>query len=85
MKAPGHIYASRLLLGIFESCMFPCLTLYLSTYYTPVEQALRVSYLFVSAALSGAFGGLLAYGLIKMDGVAGLAGWRWIFIIEGGR
>lgn len=79
----GQLYASRLLLGLFESAMFPCLTLYLSTFYAPREQALRVAYLFVSAALSGSFGGLFAYGLLKMNGVAGLAGWRWLFIIEG--
>ncbi|UNI23020.1 hypothetical protein JDV02_008861 [Purpureocillium takamizusanense] len=79
----GHLYASRLLLGSFESGMFPCLALYLSTFYQPHEQALRVSYLFVSAALSGSFGGLFAYALLKMDGVAGMAGWRWLFIVEG--
>ena len=44
---------------------------------------MRVGYLFVSAALSGACGGLLAYGIGFMDGTAGLRGWRWIFIIEG--
>lgn len=44
---------------------------------------LRISYLFVAAALSGSFGGLFAYALIKMDGIAGLEGWRWLFIIEG--
>lgn len=31
----------------------------------------------VASALSGAFGGLLAYGILYMDGVAGLRGWRW--------
>ncbi|KAJ6446873.1 nicotinic acid plasma membrane transporter [Purpureocillium lavendulum] len=79
----GQLYASRLLLGLFESGMFPCLALYLSTFYGPHEQALRVSYLFVSVALSGSFGGLFAYGLLKMDGVGGIAGWRWLFIVEG--
>jgi MFS family permease len=83
MHNKSQLYASRLLLGLFESGMFPCLALYLSTFYLPKEQALRVSYLFVSAALSGAFGGLFAYALLKMDGVAGLEGWRWLFIIEG--
>jgi MFS family permease len=38
---------------------------------------------YASASLSGAFGGLLASVIIKMDGVGGLAGWRWIFILEG--
>ncbi|KAL4939801.1 hypothetical protein BDV06DRAFT_230815 [Aspergillus oleicola] len=79
----GQMYGCRLLLGFFESGMFPCLALYLSTFYQPREQALRVSYLLVAAALSGAFGGLFAYAILKMDGIAGLAGWRWLFIIEG--
>lgn len=83
MKNVGELYASRLLLGLFESGLFPCLALYLSTFYQPREQALRISYLFVAAALSGSFGGLFAYALIKMDGVGGLEGWRWLFIIEG--
>ncbi|KAI0150547.1 major facilitator superfamily domain-containing protein [Xylariaceae sp. FL1272] len=79
----GQLYASRLLLGAFESGMYPCLALYLSTFYNPKEQALRVSYLLVSAALSGSFGGLFAYALLKLDGRAGLAGWRWLYIVEG--
>ena len=33
--------------------------------------------------LALAFGGILAFGLMQMDGLAGKAGWRWIFIIEG--
>lgn len=68
---------------MFESGLFPCLTLYLSTYYKREEQARRISYLFVAAALSGAFGGLLAYGLTSLHGAGGLAGWRWLFLIEG--
>lgn len=83
MHTAGQMYASRLLLGFFESGMFPCMALYLSTFYKPTEQAVRVSYLLVAAALSGAFGGLFAYALLKMDGVGGLAGWRWLFIMEG--
>lgn len=83
MHNVGQLYASRLLLGLFESGMFPCLALYLSTFYQPREQALRISYLFVSSALSGSFGGLFAFALLKMDGIGGLQGWRWLFIIEG--
>ena len=33
--------------------------------------------------MSGAFSGLLAFAIQKMDGVANLAGWKWIFILEG--
>lgn len=42
-----------------------------------------VGIFYASASLSGAFGGLLATAIIKMDGVGKLAGWRWIFILEG--
>lgn len=44
---------------------------------------LRIALFYSSSALSGAFSGLLAFAIAKMDGVAGLEGWRWIFIIEG--
>ena len=79
----ASLIATRLLLGAFESGLFPCLTLYLSMYYKPLEQARRVSYLFVASALSGAFGGLLAYGLTNLHNAHGLAGWRWLFLVEG--
>ncbi|KAJ5130863.1 uncharacterized protein N7515_006902 [Penicillium bovifimosum] len=83
IKNVAGLYVTRLLLGVFESGLFPCLTVLLTTFYKREEQAQRISYLFVSAALSGGFGGLLAFGLIRLDGAAGLEGWRWLFIIEG--
>lgn len=43
----------------------------------------RLALFFAGAALSGAFSGLLAYALTKMNGIGGLAGWRWIFLLEG--
>jgi MFS family permease len=72
----GGLYATRLILGACEAGLFPSLNLYLTMIYRREEQAKRVSYLFVCAALSGAFGGLLAYAILFMDGVAGVAGWR---------
>lgn len=79
----GGLYAARLVLGACEGGLFPGLNLYLTMVYKRAEQARRVSYLFVCTALSGAFGGLLAYLILKMDGVGGYAGWRWVYIIEG--
>lgn len=64
--------------GALEGGLFPGLTIYLTLFYTRREIALRVGYLFVSAAISGSVGGLLAYGIGHMDGVAGQRGWRWI-------
>ncbi|KKK20705.1 hypothetical protein AOCH_005468 [Aspergillus ochraceoroseus] len=48
-----------------------------------IPNSLRIGYLFVSAALAGSIGGLFAYGIGHMDGLAGLRGWRWIIILEG--
>ncbi|KAK4499747.1 hypothetical protein PRZ48_007933 [Zasmidium cellare] len=79
----GGLYAVRLILGACEGGLFPGLNLYLTMVYRREEQARRVSYLFVCTAISGAFGGLLAYGILHMDGIAGVAGWRWVYIIEG--
>ncbi|KAG8668390.1 hypothetical protein FPOAC1_007769 [Fusarium poae] len=77
------LIACRVLLGALEGGLFPGLAIYLTMFYTKKEYALRIGYLFVSAAIAGSLGGLLAYGIGHMDGVAGLRGWRWIIIIEG--
>lgn len=49
----------------------------------PKHLATRISYFYCASALSGAFSGLLAAAIAEMDGVGGLEGWRWIFILEG--
>ncbi|THH28468.1 hypothetical protein EUX98_g5715 [Antrodiella citrinella] len=57
--------------------------LYLNTLYKPHELQQRAGIFYTSAGLSGAFGGLLSSAILKMNGIGGLAGWRWIFILEG--
>ncbi|KAF2641277.1 MFS general substrate transporter [Massarina eburnea CBS 473.64] len=79
----GGLVACRILLGAVEGGLFPGLAVYLTLFYTKRELALRIGYLFVSAALAGACGGLLAFAIGHMDGVSGQRGWRWILIIEG--
>ncbi|KAJ5194471.1 Major facilitator superfamily domain general substrate transporter [Penicillium cf. griseofulvum] len=79
----GGLIACRILLGVVEAGLFPGFITYLTLFYSKREIALRTSYLFSSAAIAGAFGGLLAYGIGFMDGICGMRGWRWIMIIEG--
>jgi MFS family permease len=79
----GGIMAVRLLMGVFEAGLFPGAIALLTKWYTKYELATRLAIFYVGSALAGAFSGLLAFGLAKLDGVAGLEGWRWIFIIEG--
>ncbi|KAK0206541.1 MFS transporter [Desarmillaria ectypa] len=79
----GGLVGIRMCLGICEGGLLPGIVLYLSTMYKRHELQLRVGIFYASASLSGAFGGLLATAIIKMDGIGNLAGWRWIFILEG--
>lgn len=56
---------------------------YLTMWYCRHEIQLRTALFFSAASVAGAFSGLLAFAIGKMDGVGGLEGWRWIFILEG--
>lgn len=78
----GSLLACRMLLGFCESGIIPVINVYLGMLYTRQEMAKRCSAVYCASAAAGAFGGLLAYGLIKID-VNGWSGWRWLFAIEG--
>ncbi|KAG6008181.1 hypothetical protein E4U43_000201 [Claviceps pusilla] len=75
--------AVRFLLGIFEAGMMPSLVLYLSRWYRQSELTFRVSLFIISASLAGAFGGLLASAILRLDNFGRLHSWRMIFAIEG--
>ncbi|RYP00271.1 hypothetical protein DL766_008733 [Monosporascus sp. MC13-8B] len=83
VKNFGGLMTTRVLLGIFEAGFFPGAIYLCSYWYMPKDLSTRISYFYCASALSGAFSGLLAAAIAQMDGVAGLEGWRWIFIIEG--
>ncbi|KAK4917612.1 hypothetical protein LTR49_014566 [Elasticomyces elasticus] len=76
-------FVVRFFLGVTEGALFPGVVFYLSMWYKRAERQYRIALFFSAASLAGAFGGILAYGIGYMKGVAGLNGWRWIFIIEG--
>lgn len=75
--------AVRFLLGLFEAGMLPGIAYYLSRWYRRSELAFRLSLYIVMAPLAGAFGGLLASGILKLPNLGGLREWRMIFAIEG--
>ncbi|KAM7184257.1 Major facilitator superfamily domain containing protein [Naviculisporaceae sp. PSN 640] len=77
------LLAARIFLGVTEAGLFPGVAYYLTMWYTRDEIQFRQALFFSAASVAGAFSGLLAFAIGKMDGVGGLEGWRWIFILEG--
>ena len=66
------------MLTFLRAGFLPGAILIISKWYLPNETQTRIALLYTSAASGGAFSGLLAFGIAKMDGVAGLEGWRWV-------
>lgn len=83
VKDRAAICGVRFLLGIFEAGMLPGIAYYLSRWYKRAELTFRLSLYMVMAPLAGAFGGLLASAILKLDHFGGLESWRMIFAIEG--
>ncbi|KAF8075322.1 major facilitator superfamily domain-containing protein [Lyophyllum atratum] len=77
------LLACRFFLGLLEGGIFPGIVLYLSSFYPRQRLQLRIATFFSASSLAGAFGGLLAFGIVKMNGVGGRPGWAWLFILEG--
>ncbi|KAI1495998.1 major facilitator superfamily domain-containing protein [Biscogniauxia marginata] len=74
----------RVVVGILEAGFAPGVLLLLSSWYKKSEQSKRFAVYISAAILSGAFGGLIAGAITSgLDGVHGMAGWRWLFIVEG--
>lgn len=68
---------------MFEAGLLPGIAYYMSRWYRRSELAFRLSLYIVMAPLAGAFGGLLASGILKLDHFGSLRSWRMIFAIEG--
>ncbi|KZV68747.1 MFS general substrate transporter [Peniophora sp. CONT] len=83
VKSYGGLLACRFFLGALEGGLFPGITLYLSSFYRRHDMQLRFSMMFSAASLAGAFSGLLAAAIENMAGDRNIAGWAWIFILEG--
>jgi ACS family tartrate transporter-like MFS transporter len=84
VNGPVSFYAVRILLGVAEAGFFPGIILYLTFWYPARERARVTAYFMLAIALSGIFGNPLS-GLIvdQLGGTAGVAGWRWLFLVEG--
>ncbi|KAI9068183.1 MFS general substrate transporter [Trametes sanguinea] len=83
VKTYPQFVGLRLCLGVVEAGLSPGIYYLLSLWYPRHMLQWRYGLFWGGATLSGAFSGLLAYGISFMGGTGGLLGWSWIFIIEG--
>ncbi|KAL2209429.1 major facilitator superfamily transporter [Sarocladium strictum] len=75
---------TRFFLGLTEAPFYPGAVYILSLFYTRKEIATRIAVLYTGSLLATAFAGLIAAGIFHgMDGSMGLAGWKWLFILQG--
>ncbi|KAH9878283.1 hypothetical protein J1614_003500 [Plenodomus biglobosus] len=73
----------RILLGAFEAGFFPGCVYLITCWYKRYEVQKRLGGFYLFSVGIGGLANILAFGLMQMEGQAGLRGWRWIFIIEG--
>lgn len=83
LSGRASFYICRALLGIIEGGFIPDNILYLSYFYTGKELPRRLSWFWVSYQCTSIVSAFLAYGILHMAGINGLAGWRWLFALEG--
>jgi MFS family permease len=75
-------YTLRVLLGFAEAGFFPGIIFYLTLWFPATHRARVVGYFMAAVPLSSAVGSPVSATLLGLNGVAGLAGWQWLFVAE---
>ncbi|GAA6007031.1 hypothetical protein JCM10207_009176 [Rhodosporidiobolus poonsookiae] len=83
MNGRASFLAFRFLIAFFQGGFIPDVILYLSYYYTKNSLPIRLAFFWSINYIADMCTAFLAVGLLKMRGVGGYAGWRWMFLIEG--
>ena len=76
-------YALRFLLGVAEAGFFPGIIFYLTRWFPPRERARTVAAFMTATLAAGIIGGPISGALLTLNGFGGLAGWQWVFLLEG--
>ncbi|MCA9802236.1 MAG: MFS transporter [Cyanobacteria bacterium HKST-UBA02] len=83
VKTPFQFCALRLLLGIAEAGFFPGMLLYLTYWFPGKYYGSAVARFMTAIPISGIAGSAIAAAALSMSGAAGLAGWKWLFLVTG--
>src|SRR6185295_11191407 len=83
VQGTTSFYVMRFLLGVAEAGFLPGIVYYLSQWFPREQRAKAVSWFMIGIPLSLVFGAPLSGWLLGFDGVMGLHGWQWLYIVEG--
>ena len=83
VDSAASFYVIRFLLGAAEAGFFPGVILYLTQWFPQRERARAVGLFMTATAMAGVIGAPISSALLRMDGMWGLRGWQWLFLIEG--
>ena len=83
IRSTSAFYTLRFLLGAAEAGFFPGVVYYLSHWYPEAQRARAIAAFMTAVPVSGVIGGPLSGALLELNGVFGLAGWQWLFLVEG--
>ena len=83
VQGPVSFYLLRFLLGVAEAGFLPGIIYYLSSWYPAAERARAVSWFMVAIPVSTVIGAPLSGVILELDGLHGLEGWQWLFLLEG--
>ncbi len=79
---PNSFLVLRFLLGAAEAGFFPGVILYITYWYPAQYRAIIVGIFMVALPVAGLIGSPISGAILYMDGILGLGGWQWIFILE---
>src|ERR1700678_163683 len=83
VHSPASFYVLRFSLGAAEAGFFPGILLYFTYWFPASARARSVSWFMIAMPVSGIIGGPLSGALLSVHGIGTLAGWQWLFLIEG--
>jgi len=83
VRGPATFYTLRFLLGVAEAGFFPGMILYLTYWFPAGARGRAVARFMTATAIAGVIGGPVSGVLLQMDGIGGLSGWQWLFLLEG--
>jgi ACS family tartrate transporter-like MFS transporter len=83
VRGPTSFYSLRLLLGMAEAGFFPGMIFYLSHWFPAEARARAIARFMTASPISGVIGGPISGALLGLSGKLGLAGWQWLFLLEG--